>query len=114
MENYCNGSSGKDYWDKDFWEDNGPGEKAVNSPDLFYSTNYYASRAVQIIETHLLDEPLWVHIPWQAVHAPYTDPPAWEQRLAGNFWDQTFASMLQVLDNGVANVTSALSKRGMW
>jgi arylsulfatase A-like enzyme len=124
MESYCHGNSGSakagsiigspKYYDKDFWENEKPAEAEVDSAALFYSTNFYANRAVQIISNHSVDKPLWLHLTWQAVHAPYDEPPTWEQTPKGGFWDQTFASMLQVLDSGVANVTAALKTRGMW
>lgn len=50
----------------------------------------------------------------QGVHSPYVDPPAWEGVSAPNFWDQTFADMLHVVDSGIGNFTSTLKTQGMW
>jgi arylsulfatase B len=48
-ENYTHGDSHMNrYWTTDFWHDDHPGSDVVKS--VFYSTNYYTSRAVAIIK----------------------------------------------------------------
>ena len=47
-ENYSHGDSHMNrYWTTDFWNDLIPGSELVES--VFYSTNYYTSRAVGLI-----------------------------------------------------------------
>ena len=92
--------------------------------EIYYSTNWYTDRAIEIIDAHPRAKNLWLHLPYQAVHSPYTDTPAWEDMpesctpQAGNascpFWDHTFGDMLTVVDAGIGNVTAALQKRGMY
>lgn len=61
---------------KDFWHDRHPGDDVLD--DVFYSTNFYTSTAVSLIEGHNRSRPLWIHLAYQAVHSPYTNPPQWE------------------------------------
>ena len=60
---------------KDFWVDAGPADQALLD-SLFYSTNIYAERAIELIKANR--DPLYIHLTWQAVHGPYTPAPAWE------------------------------------
>lgn len=39
----------------------------------------------------------------QAVHAPYSDAPAWERVKDPTFWDPVFGDMLAVVDSGIYN-----------
>ena len=53
--------------------------------------------------------------PPTGVHSPYSEPPEWEQIPNGTgFWDQTFGSMLQVVDRGINNITTALKAADRW
>ena len=61
---------------KDFWHNSGPGDDLVDQ--IWYSTNWYTTRAVDIVNQHPLEKPLWIHLPYQAIHAPYQEPPVWE------------------------------------
>merc|ERR1712190_386592 len=71
---------------------------------------------------HDAEKPLWLHLPYQAVHGPYTDTPEWEQvpynpRFCGGRPEKdckTFGDMLHVLDSGIGNVTQALKSKGLW
>merc|ERR1712190_432155 len=64
------------YWQKDFWHDHKPGDDLVD--DIEYSTNWYTDRAVSIINSYTGKNPMWLHLAYQGVHAPWTQPPAWE------------------------------------
>ena len=76
--------------------------------------NFYTARSLDIIRAHPHADPLWLHLTYQNVHAPYVDPPAWECRDFPGFWDNTFGNMLWQLDSGVGNVTDALKTTGLW
>merc|ERR1712190_183757 len=65
------------YWKKDFWHDRVPGDDVID--DIDYSTNWYSRRAVDIINAYTGAQPLWLHLAYQGVHAPYVDTPSWEQ-----------------------------------
>jgi arylsulfatase A-like enzyme len=106
-----------------------------------YATNYYTSRAVDLIEGHgekkrLYEEekrrlrrpsspssspsplsppsPFMMYFAIQNVHSPYTLPPAWEVKEFPQMWDKTYANMLALLDSATANLTLALHRSGLW
>jgi arylsulfatase A-like enzyme len=97
------------------WLDHGPASKLV--PDIFYSTNFYAEQAVARLQQRNKSRPFWLHLAYQAVHAPYTSPPKWEvlsaEQLKG-FRSQTYGSMLSVADSGIANITAEIKAQGAW
>lgn len=98
----------------DFWFGQAPANSTVIN-EVFYSTNYYTSRAIEIIKAHDQSQSLWIHLAYQGVHAPYVEPPVWEQTPNNTgFWDQTFGSMLKVVDDGIKNVTDTLKSEGLW
>jgi len=100
----------------DLWHDRHPAWDVV--PGEFYSANTYASTAVDIIVNFSKTSPptdrLFVYLPMQNVHAPYQLPPEWEARSYPQMWDNTYANMIHLLDDAVANVTSALVDTGLW
>lgn len=126
-ESYFFGCGGGDdacgTWDKppasaavgkrDMWHDDHAGDDVVG--DIFYSANYYTSRAVSIIQAHPVSKPLFMYLPYQNVHAPNQLPPAWEVNNYSQFGaGNTYANMLHMLDSGLANVTAALKGAGLW
>lgn len=64
----------------DFWHDHATGESIHEQ--VFYSTNYYTTRTIDIIRNHTqhapADQGLWVHLMYQGVHFPYVDTPTCE------------------------------------
>eukprot|EP00051_Salpingoeca_urceolata_P017166 m.232093 g.232093 ORF g.232093 m.232093 type:complete len:413 (-) comp18880_c1_seq4:269-1507(-) len=106
----CPGKPAKCY--TDMWHNLEPGTDVV--PEIFYSTNFYTTQAISIIKDHPQDKPLFLYLPYQGVHSPYTEPPPWEHVDAPKFWDSTFADMLAAVDNGIKNVTNALHEKGLW
>ena len=118
---------GLEYFTKDFWVDHVPGAAVVKA--VAYSTDWYTQRAVGIIGAAPVAQPLWLHLPYQAVHAPYTPPPTgegvpWNPSVcaaAGNATLNptralctTFGSMLHEMDAGIARVVGALRNGGRW
>ena len=106
----------------DFWHDHATGESIHD--DVFYSTNYYTTRAVGIVKNHTMHAPpgqsLWLHLMYQGVHSPYVDSPTWE-RIPNNtesdaFWDpHPFGDMLRAVDTGIGNYTAAIKEvPGLW
>eukprot|EP00936_MAST-01D_sp_MAST-1D-sp1_P000982 g982.t1 len=122
----------------DMWHDFGPGIDVV--PEMYYSANYYAERAISFVEAagkrrrarlargepESAREPFFMYYAIQNVHSPYTLPPAWETKdfqnmcnkstpsMADCMWDKTYANMLAMLDGAVANVTDAVKEQGLW
>ena len=108
-----NASKGK----HDMWHDHGPGTDIV--PQIYYSANFYTTRAVDIIAKHpIADAPLFLYLPYQNVHSPDTLPPEWETMDFPGFGPtelHVYANMIHMLDQGVMNVSAALKARpGMW
>lgn len=44
-----------------------------------YSSILYGERAVEIISSHPVDKPLFMYLPWQAVHSPYSPVPGYDR-----------------------------------
>ena len=100
----------------------------VEHQQVYYSTNYYTERAVQIITAHNASKaPLFLDLRYQGVHGPYVLPPSWEQvpnttanakicgsNATGKYSCQIMESMVSVVDSGIANVTAALRQKKMW
>ena len=106
----------------DFWFDYFPANASILE-QVYYSTNYYTSRSVSLIEAHDPATPLYLDLRYQGVHGPYVNPPAWEQvqnttaneQICGaKYACQIIQSMVSVVDSGIANVTAALKARGFW
>ena len=70
--------------------------------------------AIEKIEQRDKSRPFYLHLTYQSVHAPFEQPPAWEQIPKGAWYDDTWGSMLNVADRGIANVTAALKTAGIW
>eukprot|EP00660_Eupelagonema_oceanica_P013290 gene13290-1327_t len=95
------------------WHDQIPGTDVVG--DIWYSTNFYTERAVDLIRSRNRSKPFYLYQAYQAVHEPLEEPPAWEQIPNGSaFWDHTWGSMLSVVDTGIANITAQLRAEGMY
>jgi arylsulfatase A-like enzyme len=71
-----------------------------------------------LIRAHDPQKPFYLHLTYQAVHNPCEEPPLSQQipnaSVPGEWWDQTWGSMLNALDQGIANVTTALRAKDMW
>lgn len=50
----------------DFWHDTHPAVDEIKK--VYYSTNYYAQRAVDIVDSHKKTDPLFLDLRFQAVH----------------------------------------------
>ena len=51
------------------------------------STNFYTDYAINLIRHRDKSKPFYLHQTYQAVHAPWQEPPEWEQIPAGSdFW----------------------------
>ncbi|XP_046566768.1 arylsulfatase B-like [Haliotis rubra] len=80
-----------------------------------YSTHVFAERAVDIIKSHDKNTPLYLYLPFQAVHAPLEVPPEYEKLNdhIHNLTRRTYCGMISALDEAVANITNALEETGL-
>lgn len=91
-----------------------------------YSTHVFSREAIRVIENHKLfhsQEPLFLYLAHQAVHAPEQQVPERYYQLYENNkttaknWSQQrkmYAGMLTAADESIANVTAALRTHGLW
>ncbi|XP_052813682.1 arylsulfatase B-like [Mya arenaria] len=82
-----------------------------------YSTHLFANRVIDIINNHEDDnKPLFIYLPFQAVHSPLQVPKQYEDQ----YWfinqraRRTYAGMVTCMDEAVGNITRAMQKRGLW
>ncbi|XP_012942173.1 arylsulfatase B [Aplysia californica] len=80
-----------------------------------YSTHAFADRAIEIIQRHDPDTPLFLYLPFQAPHSPITVPPQYS-RLYNHIKSpirRVYSGMVTALDEAVGNITSALYEKGL-
>lgn len=80
-----------------------------------YSTHVFGDRAVQVVKEHNLSEPLFLYLPFQAVHWPLEVPAKYENmyKHVSNIPRRKYSGMVSAMDEAVGNVTAALRERGM-
>ena len=84
-----------------------------------YSTRLFSNRAVQIIEEHGAnsgDTPLFMYLAYQATHSPLQAPQSYIDR-CGKVLDhnrRVFCAMALCMDEGIANITAALKRSGLY
>lgn len=105
-------------FDHTCWRDDACGEE-------YYSTHLFSRRAIEIIEAASGSAaPLFLYLAWQSVHsvegpdpeqlkAPQRYIDAFDTTIP-NQQRRVFAAMTTTLDEGVANVTAALRRTGMY
>mmetsp|Transcript_28160 Transcript_28160/g.73812 ORF Transcript_28160/g.73812 Transcript_28160/m.73812 type:complete len:554 (-) Transcript_28160:174-1835(-) len=65
-------------------------QNEVPLPTTEYSTTLYGNAVLQMLEDHDPADPLFLYLPWQAVHEPYTAPDSWPKlfsKYEGMLWD---------------------------
>merc|ERR1719373_332582 len=85
-----------------------------------YDTYVYTNRAVELIKNHDQTKgPLYIYLAYHNCHGVVEAP----DKYVDKFWDKyknvpntlkTFFGCLNVMDEGVKNVTQALKDAGMW
>jgi len=81
-----------------------------------YSTHLFSARAEAIIAAHDPSAPLYLYLAYQAVHAPREVPASYADAYNATIDDtdrRVFAGMLSCMDEGIGNVTAALTKKGL-
>ncbi|XP_033646949.1 arylsulfatase B-like [Asterias rubens] len=93
-------------------------EPARNYSGL-YSTQLFTQKAQGILEQHSnqsSDKPLFLYLPFQAVHEPLEVPPHYTQPYA-HIKDKNrrqYAGMVACLDEAVGNITRTMDQLGLW
>ncbi|XP_054769159.2 arylsulfatase B-like isoform X1 [Lytechinus pictus] len=81
-----------------------------------YSTHVFAQRAQQIIQQHDKQKPLFLYIPFQAVHGPLQVPDSYVEpyKFIKNGNRRNYAGMTTCMDEAVGNITATLKTEGLW
>ena len=83
------------------------------SKDEGYTTHLIAKEAVRIVKQQPKDKPLFLYVPFNAVHGPYQTAPGRENDFASLPGPRrVFATMLSEMDGAVGQVLAALEESG--
>jgi arylsulfatase A-like enzyme len=79
-----------------------------------YSTHLIAQEAIRVLESHDLTSPLFLYVPFNAVHAPHQVPAEYLPPYA-SFSEprRTYAGMVSALDEAVGRIVTQLEKMGL-
>ncbi|XP_066285655.1 arylsulfatase B-like isoform X2 [Branchiostoma lanceolatum] len=118
---------------EDYWTHRIPNEKvgtpeeyrALDLRDQFsavldqngtYSTHLYTNRSLEIIHRHKMNKPMFLYLPFQAVHAPLEAPEEYINQYnhikSNNM--AIYAAVATAMDEAVGNITRALKESGLW
>lgn len=83
------------------------------SDEKFYTTDQYATRAVQFIDAHK-DQPWFLYLPFNAQHAPLQAPQKYLDRFAGIADEKrrAFAAIMSATDDAVGQVLAKVRQLG--
>jgi arylsulfatase A-like enzyme len=81
-----------------------------------YSTDLLADDAVRVVKNHDTSKPLFLYVPFNAVHEPYAPPP--EKELSEQYTNlngtrKAYAGMVTSMDNAVGKIVKALEEKGI-
>jgi arylsulfatase A-like enzyme len=81
--------------------------------DQGYTTHLLAREAVQIVRDQPADNPLFLYVPFNAVHAPHQVPDHYKQPYVGlKEPRRTYAGMLAAMDEAVGQIVDAVERAG--
>ena len=79
-----------------------------------YSTELIAREAVRILSEHDTERPLFLYVPFNAVHAPHQVPDKYRQPYAHLAEPrQTYASMVAAMDEAIGQIVGELERRDL-
>ncbi len=82
--------------------------------DEGYSTHLLAREAVRLVKDHDGSRPLFLYVPFNAVHAPHQVPESYKAAYAHlQEPRRTYAGMLTALDEAVGQIVAAIDKKGI-
>jgi len=82
--------------------------------DEGYSTHLVAKEACRIIREKPVDKPLFLYVPFNAVHSPHQVPESYKEpytKLEGV--RRTYAGMLSAMDEAIGQIAAALKEKGL-
>jgi arylsulfatase A-like enzyme len=80
-----------------------------------YTTNLIADETVRIIEQHDISRPLFLYVPFNAVHSPFQAPQSYIDmyKHIPNKRRRIYAAMATCMDDAIGRIVQALQERGM-
>jgi len=80
-----------------------------------YTTNLLADESVRLIEQHDTSRPLFLYVPFNAVHSPFQAPQNYIDMFEHieNKRRRLYAAMLTCMDDAIGRIVSALDRRGI-
>lgn len=92
------------YYSDQRWLDNAPFPNRGLSHNSSYSTTLYGEHTLGVLRNHSPSTPLFLYLPWQAVHSPHQAPPDWR---GGQEQDaDVYRGMLWAADGYIGKVGS--------
>jgi arylsulfatase B/arylsulfatase I/J len=90
-------------------------EQVVRNENGIYSTHLFTKEVINIIDQHNTSQPLFIYLPFQAVHGPLQVPDSYMEpyKHIKNKDRRTYAGMVSAMDEAVGNITEALHKKGI-
>lgn len=87
----------------------------VSTEGGHYSTTLFTSVAESIIDNHDATQPLFLYLPYQAVHAPLQVPERYKDEFKGVSPPNRLSkvAMVAAMDEGISNITQTLAANGM-
>jgi arylsulfatase A-like enzyme len=84
------------------------------SRDEGYSTHLLAREAARLVAEHDPARPLFLYVPFNAVHAPHQVPDSYKAPYASlDEPRRTYAGMLAAMDEAVGQIVAAIERKGM-
>ncbi|XP_071841442.1 arylsulfatase B-like [Apostichopus japonicus] len=81
-----------------------------------YSTFLFVDKAKDVISAHDKTKPMFLYLPFQAVHGPLQVPQSYKDLYPNitNKARQTLLGMVTCMDEGIGNITQHLKQEGLW
>nr|KAG5703216.1 hypothetical protein BaRGS_034127 [Batillaria attramentaria] len=94
------------------------GTRNVSEAVGHYSTTLFSDRAVDIIDEHTGNNPLFLYVAYQTAHVPYQAPERYYTDTNCSHIPyhnrKVYCGMLAAADEGIGNVTEALKRNGLY